>query len=188
FIYSEYFSEYLWSIANEIWRSLWFLGRIDPPDFISIIIKEGFIILLFLILLLIFYLVLHGIIYLIKIVRNKLKMFVSFSYLENSRASIAKKMPLMFILMILILLSSLSFANYMGKYNAEKLIEGKGNYLEINLQPRGTLPEGPLILVMYIDNKYYVLEKKEDAQNNITLYIVRDEIVEKAEIKKDLSK
>jgi len=115
-------------------------------------------------------------------------MFVSFSYLENSRASIAKKMPLMFILMILILLSSLSFANYMGKYNAEKLIEGKGNYLEINLQPRGTLPEGPLILVMYIDNKYYVLEKKEDAQNNITLYIVRDEIVEKAEIKKDLSK
>ena len=92
------------------------------------------------------------------------------------------------IVMILLLASALS--GYIGHAHAEDLIEGdRGDTFFINFswkdEPTKEIDGKELILIIYNEHKYYVVAKQKPAPNNPEIYIIPDDQIVFASIKRN---
>ena len=93
------------------------------------------------------------------------------------------------IYVIAIILIIASSSGYIGSKHAENLIEGdRGDTLFINFswnaEPTKYIVEEDLILIIYNDHKYYVVAKQKPAPKNPEIYIIPDDLIEFASIRK----
>ena len=93
----------------------------------------------------------------------------------------------MYIIVIILLIASSS--GYIGSMHAKDLIEGdRGDAFFINFswkdEPTKEIVDKELILIIYNDHKYYVVAKQKPAPNNPEIYIIPDDLIEFASMRK----
>lgn len=94
-------------------------------------------------------------------------------------------LDIFFIFFIIPILISLAI--YAGNNEANRLVHNQSDSLEIkfDLQNNSLLPEDWFILVMYRDNKYFVIDKNYSAFKSNGMYVIPEKEVKKATIKRN---
>jgi len=115
--------------------------------------------------------------------RSYIEMFI-----RHKRDSNDLRIILIFLVTIVYFLSS--FMAFMGEKEAERFIEGRSSdsleiSLEFNSGYKGQFENKTLLLVMYQNNAYYVIEKNEPAPRDPKSYIIPASQVEIAIIKQN---
>ncbi|MCK5661340.1 MAG: hypothetical protein KAH86_08265 [Methanosarcinales archaeon] len=93
-----------------------------------------------------------------------------------------------YIIIIIFLLAS-AISGFIGNAHAKNLIAGdRGDTFFINFswkdEPTKEIDGKELILIIYNEHKYYVVAKQKPAPNNPEIYIIPDDLIEFASIRK----